>query len=254
MDGMIRKFGVGTPAYPWDLVEHGAENFLDLAIDRIGANSVFTPVSYYMEEVSAFWWGGVMAGNEKLRRYFPEDGRLYIEPDERFYANLRVKPVRTKDPLLKDFDNLAALEKPCRDRGMKFDAWLPMFKNPFMARENPDLTPVDIFGGRQKHGLCPNNPNVRAYFRALVSNIVTKYNVSGLGLDKFGIEYWAGGPLGEGWYTSDEGGHRWAADIDPEFLLLQSPCFCPHCEKRARAWGMTGTPLSGPSNAWQARF
>lgn len=237
MTGMIKKFGVSTPAYPWDLVEYGTENFLDLAIDRIGANTVFTPVSYYMEETSAFWWGGVMPENKYLRRYYPEDGRLYIKPDESFFKQSKIKPLRTSDPLLKDFDNLSALEKPTRDRGMKFDAWLPIFKNPFMARENPDCTPIDIFGGRMKHGLCPNNLDVKDYFHALIRNIVEKYNISGIGLDKFGIEYWAGGPLGEGWYTNNKNGHVWGQDIDPEFLLLQSPCFCQHCEKKARELG-----------------
>ena len=236
-NGMIKKFGVSTPAYPWDLKEHGVEGFLDLAIERIGANTVFTPVSYYMEESSAFWWGGVMPGNKKLMRYYPEDGRLYIKPDMQYFTKTNIKPVRTCDPLLEDFDNLAALEGPAKERGMKFDAWLPVFKNPSMARENPECTPVDIFGGRLKHGLCPNNPDVKNYFYSLLRNIVEKYDISGIGLDKFGIEYWAGGPLGEGWYTTDEGGHKWGADIDPEFLLLQAPCFCKHCEKQAREWG-----------------
>ena len=234
--GMITKFPVSTPAYPWDLIEHGVEGFLDGAIEHIGANAVFSPVCYYMEEASAFWWGGVMPHNKKIRRYFPEDGKFYIEPDLKHYKDTKIKPDKSTDPLLAGFDVLRALEKPIKERGMKMSAWFPMFKNPYLARKYPDCTPIDIFGGRQKHGLCPNHPDVRGYITGTIKNIVLNYKVDSIGMDKFGIEYWAGGPQGEGWYNQINNGYKWSADIDPQFLLLGAPCFCEHCAKQAKEW------------------
>jgi len=53
---MIESFSVSTPAYPWDLLDEGPDAFLDGAIEHIGANAVFSPICYYWEEASAFWW------------------------------------------------------------------------------------------------------------------------------------------------------------------------------------------------------
>ncbi|MHB9037003.1 MAG: hypothetical protein ACYC64_10060 [Armatimonadota bacterium] len=234
---MIKKFSVSTPAFPWDILDKGVDAFLDGAIEHIGANAVFTPACYYMEEVSAFWWGGVMPHNKVIHRYFPEDGKCYFMPNERFYENTKIKPERTSDPLLDGCDNLRMLEGPVHERGMKLAAWIPLFKNPQLARSHTDCTPVDIFGGRSRHGLCPNNPHVEGYYKGIVADILTNYKVDSIGLDKFGIEYWAGGPQGEGWYSNVDGGHCWSPDIDPVFLLLNSPCFCTHCERKATEWG-----------------
>ena len=234
---MITKFGVGTPAYPWDILDDGVDSLLDGIIEHIGANGVFTPASYYMEEAAAFWWGGVMPHNKRIHRYFPEDGRCYFMPSEKYYKDTKIKPERTIDPMLEGFDNLRVLEDATHKRGMKLDAWVPLFKNPHLARQHADCNPVDIFGGHQRHGLCPNNPHVQGYYRGIVENILREYNIDGIGSDKFGIEYWAGGPQGEGWYGSVTDGHQWGADIDPIFLVLNAPCFCEHCGKQAREWG-----------------
>jgi hypothetical protein len=234
---MISRFPVSTPAYPWDLLDEGVDAFLDGVIEHIGANTVFTPLCYYMEEGSAFWWGAVMPHNRKIRRYFPEDGLHYFTPDPEFFHDTCIKPDRSKDPLLEGFDAIEALQKPLSARGMKLSVWFPLFKNPYLARKYPDCTPVDIFGGRQKHGLCPNNPNVRGYVRGIIRNVIAKYSFASIGLDKFGIEYWAGGPQGEGWYNRLENGPQWSQDVDPVFLLLNAPCFCEHCSSQARQWG-----------------
>ncbi len=234
---MIKKFSVSTPVYPWDILDDGVDAYLDGVIEHIGANSVYTPVCYYMEESSAFWWGGVMPHNKKIHRYYSEDGRCYFEPDAKFYSNTKIKPERTVDPLLANFDNLRTLEGPVHDRGMQLSAWVPLFKNPHLARRHADCTPVDIFGGRAKHGLCPNNPDVIGYYKGIVSDIASNYKVDAIGLDKFGIEYWAGGPEGHGWYNNVNGGHCWGADIDPVFLMLNTPCFCEHCGRKAAEMG-----------------
>ena len=44
--------------------------------------------------------------------------------------------------------------------------------------------------------------------------------------------------LCEGWYTHMNNGQQWAPDIDSQFLLLQTPCFCEHCAKQAKEWGL----------------
>ena len=235
-DTKITSFSVSTPAFPWDLLDEGPAAFLDGAIEHIGANAVFSPICYYWEEASAFWWGGVMPHNKRIRRYFPEDGRFFVTPDMSCYDQTRIKPDRTKDPLLADFESLAVLSEECHKRGMDFSVWFPAFKNPHLARKYPDCTPMDIFGGRQKHGLCPNHPDVIGYVLGTIRHIVRHYGVSSIGLDKWGIEYWAGGCCGEGWYTNINGGQEWAPDIDPQFLLLQTPCFCEHCAEQAGKW------------------
>lgn len=234
---MIKAFSVSTPAYPWDLMDEGVDKFIDGAIEHIGANSVFSPICYYWEEASAFWWGGVMPHNKKIRRYFPEDGRFYVAPNLDFYKDTKIKPDRSKDPLLQGFESLAVLSEACKKRGMDMSVWFPVFKNPYLARKYPDCTPVDIFGGRMKHGLCPNHPDVIGYYLGTIKHIVRYYDISAIGLDKFGFEYWAGGCYGEGWYTNINNGQEWAPDIDPQFLLLNTPCFCEHCARQAKEWG-----------------
>jgi len=234
---MIKAFTVSTPAYPWDLLDEGVDRFLDGAIEHIGANAIFSPICYYWEEAAAFWWGGVMPHNKKIRRYFPEDGRFFVTPDIDCYKDTKIKPDRSKDPLLEGFESLAVLSQACKKRKMNMSVWFPVFKNPYLARKYPECTPIDIFGGRQKHGLCPNHPDVIGYYLGTIRHIIRHYDISSIGLDKFGIEYWAGGCYGEGWYTAINNGQEWAADIDPQFLLLNAPCFCEHCARQAQAWG-----------------
>jgi len=233
----IEAFSVSTPVYPWDLLDDGPGAFLDGAIEHIGANAVFSPICYYWEEASAFWWGGVMPHNKKVRRYFPEDGRFFVTPDLSCYSDTIIKPERAKDPLLAGFESLAVLSEECGKRDMDLAVWFPSYKNPHLARTYPQCTPVDIFGGRMKHGLCPNNPDVIGYILGTIRHIIRHYNVSSIGLDKWGIEYWAGGCYGEGWYANLDNGQQWTADIDPQFLLLQTPCFCEHCAAQAKQWG-----------------
>jgi hypothetical protein len=149
--------------------------------------------------------------------------------------------------------NLAAFGKALRDRGMKFDVLLHVVKNPFMARENP-ICPRGHLWRAQKHGLCPNNPNVRA-----TSARWFEYRHEVQCQRARPGQVWhrvlGGRALGEGWYTSDEGGTPVAADIDPEFLHPAKPLLLLRTAKNGRApGGMTGTPLSGPSKRLASAF
>ncbi|MBD2292179.1 family 10 glycosylhydrolase [Anabaena sphaerica FACHB-251] len=109
-----------------------------------------------------------------------------------------------QNPLIKEWDPLAAAVKLAHARGMELHAWVwtfaagnrrhnqiigvsPDYPGPVLAA-NPDWANYDQSGrmipvGQTKPFLDPANPEVRQYLLKLYEEIVTRYQVDGIQLD-----------------------------------------------------------------------
>jgi len=180
-------------------------------IRRSGANALLCFTSLYH-------------GYRLLQRRYPrkaiyslETDRVFYEPDLSLYADSSLKPRRSVDAGGQDL--LAELTAACRKEGVTFSALMPVCAGEYLAQERPDLAVTNLYGSKDRLFLCYNNPDVRAYRLAMVRDIVGRYDVDALMLDKIPqtmLEQSA-----------------FAGLLDPPLRTVGSFCFCEHCHAAA---------------------
>jgi hypothetical protein len=164
-------------------------------------------------------------GYRLLQRRYPqcaiyslETDRVFYAPDYSLYEKCSVKPQRSLDQPGRDW--LAELSGACKREGIRFSALVPICAAGRIAQERPDLAVMNLYGSRDRLFLCQNNPDVRAYRLAMVRDIVSRYPIDALMLDKIPqvmLERSAFSGL-----------------FDPPLRVAGSICFCEHCVARAK--------------------
>ncbi|MEA5577555.1 glycoside hydrolase family 10 protein, partial [Anabaena sp. UHCC 0451] len=152
----------------------------------------------------------VNAGNEEgLAKIFDRLAKagintVFFETVNAGYTIYPSQVAPEQNPLIKDWDPLAAAVKLAHARGMELHAWVwtfaagnsrhnqiigvsPDYPGPVLAA-NPDWANYDQNGrmipvGQTKPFLDPANPEVRQYLLKLYAEIVTRYQVDGIQLD-----------------------------------------------------------------------
>ncbi len=210
MDVYLSIFGPTTPGEDARAVAAG--------LRRSGANALLFFTSLYH-------------GYRLIQRRYPqraiytlEADRVFYEPDVSFYSDCLLRPERSVDA--GDTDLVAALADACRAEGIRFSALVPICAGERIAQAHPDLAVKNLYGARDRLFLCYNHPEVRAYRRAMVRELVTRYSVDALMLDKIPqtmLELRAFNGL-----------------FDPPLRTVGSFCFCEHC---AAAAGRVGLDL-----------
>jgi len=180
-------------------------------VRRSGANALLFFTSLYH-------------GYRLIQRRYPakaiyalETDRVFYEPDLALYEDCRIKPRRSLDA--GNVDYLAELSGACRKEGAAFSALAPVCAGERLAQDYPDLAVTNLYGSKDRLFLCYNNPDVRAYRMAMVTDIVSRYEVNGLMLDKIPqtmLEQRAFSGL-----------------FDPALRTVGSFCFCEHCKAAA---------------------
>lgn len=154
--------------------------------------------------------------------YSLETDRVYYKPDLGFYKDCLLKPERSLE--VGDKDYVADLSAACRSEGIRFSALIPMCAGERIVQAWPNLAVTNLYGSKDRLFLCYNNPDVRAYRFAMVRDIVERYEIDELMLDKIPqtmLELSALSGL-----------------FDPPLRTVGSFCFCEHCKKRARKSGL----------------
>ncbi len=208
MDVMLSIFGPTT---------HG-EDFAAVAAGfrEAGANQMMFFTSLYH-------------GYRLLQRRYPrraiytlETDRLFYAPDLSLYKDCAVKPERSLDA--GDVDWVAGLSKACRKEGVQFVPLVPMCAGERVVQEHPELAVTNLYGARDRLFMCYNNPEVRKYRLAMVRDIVTRYDIAALMLDKIPqimLEQ-----------------NAFSGLFDPPLRTIGSFCFCEHCAARAKKSGL----------------
>ena len=120
-------------------------------------------------------------------------------------------------------------------RGLTVRAWTVFLHNGALAAAHPDCAPENAYGDRYVTDLCPANPDVRAFARALAAD------VAGLGVATICAESLHYHPLEHG-YAHE----RYFVPLGPRSRFLLGLCFCPHCLEAARSDGVDGEEVRRP--------
>ncbi|MGH2561803.1 MAG: hypothetical protein ACRDJH_22290 [Thermomicrobiales bacterium] len=175
------------------------------ALDGTGVRFPDLHVDGYKRVLARPVWGRREINLEMFRAH---------EPDLSLYQGCSYQP--TTKPVPAEVNNglPRAMVEEAKRRGMEAHLQLHPFVLPRLKSQDQ---PVYVDGTRPTGPLvadvaCPNNPDARAYARALVQDTIQHYgDIDGLFLD------WAEFP---------------AYRLEDHFA-----CFCPHCEQRARDAG-----------------
>ncbi len=202
-------------------VDEGVSQVLDLLQSRGAVNSLF---------LAAFTYGRGLAGRQIPGQPFPDHGVRatdesifhggnYATPHPEFYRDTVLKETRASDH--DNFDVLQAVLPEAKKRGLKVfcsceDVWrssVPGFAS---------VAEVDLHG-RKAGTQCLFNPDVRAFWKALVTDYCRSYNIDGI---LFFNE--RNGPL------LNALGASHAQSISPDRVT----CFCEHHRKAASQQGI----------------
>jgi hypothetical protein len=201
-------------AFATDVRDEGLETVLD-NVERRGGVGGLTVAAAYHEGRDIFPHNPV----RKVR--FLEGGALFFRPDATRWDGLRLQPQVSE--LARERDVLRELRTATRERGLELHAWTVFLHNDTLGARDPGCAPRNAFGDPYITDLCPANPDVRAYARALAGD------VAALGVDTVFAESLHYHPLEHG-YAHE----RYFIELGPLVRYLLGLCFCEHCLEAAR--------------------
>lgn len=171
----------------------------------------------------------VFPHNPRRKVHLLERGELFIRPEPATYDGLRIQP--RVSALARERDVLADTCRVASTRGLDVNAWT-VFLHADRPDEYPDCAPCNAFGDLYTADLCPANPDVRTYVRAVVADIA-RYEVSTIlaeSLHYHGLEH--------GYHHE-----RYFIELGERARYLLGLCFCPHCLAAAGRVGVDGVAV-----------
>lgn len=167
---------------------------------------------------------------ESMQPRFPErlfsryPGGCYFDPDPERFAATPIDPL--PNPVDGLGDPVAEIAATAAERGLDVNAWTVCLHNSRLGAANPAYRVQSAFGDGHDHAFCPSNPEVRAYFAAVVGALADR-GVAQIHLESIGFPSVL---HGHGWRF----GHpkRQVLTSETETVLL-SQCFCDGCRAAA---------------------
>jgi hypothetical protein len=205
-------------AFATDLHDEGLDTVLGNVQERAGLDGLTLAAAYHD--------GRDLFPHNPVRKVrYLEGGAVFFRPDEPRYEGLRLRPhvaglARTTDPL-EDLCLAAG------GRGMDANAWVVFLHSDRLGFAHPGCATQSAFGDPYPTDLCPSNPEVRGYARALASD-VARYGVSTVfaeSLHFHGLEH--------GYHHE-----RYFEEIGAVGNYLLGLCFCVHCLEAATRSGV----------------
>jgi hypothetical protein len=215
---------VSARLFPWDFIDEKPDDIMDNLERDTLTNSIYPVILMHDEKrpLSEFYY----PHNPKRKVYWTEDSRAYWKFDPSFYKDSRLKPIPSENPELMDTDWVQFSVDLARSRGMKAGVELShtWMDKPRLAAEFSDCLQRNINGVPDPVRLCPNNPDTRAYARALYTELATRYDLDFIQTCFHGF---TGPPYREK-----------ISELERLIRLPLSTCFCPHCQAAAEAKGL----------------
>lgn len=159
-------------SFPLELVDEGLEQSLDNMKKR-GFNSIFLLSN--MDHQSSSYWGKL--GHNPKRSEIVSSG-LFYEPHAKYYETTKIRPAKTRDPVLNRIDIFGEVTKAAHERGMK--------SYPFVVNRLPwsdgylDCCVTDVLDRRVPKVLCLNNVNVRNFYYGMLTDLTENYELDGV--------------------------------------------------------------------------
>jgi hypothetical protein len=179
---------------------------------------------------SLLFFTSLYTGYRLIQRRYPnraiyslETDRLFYEPDRKLYEGCTIQPQRSLDD--PKTDHLASLSRACKAEGIRFIPLVPICAGQRIVQDHPELAVKNLYGAADRLFLCYNHPQVRKYRAAMVRDVVSRYDIGGLCLDKIP-------------QTMLEQNGFGGMLFDPPLRTVGSFCFCEHCKTRAQKSGL----------------
>lgn len=205
-------------AFATDLRDEGIDNVLDNVQNRAGVDGVSLAVAYHDAR-------DLFPHNPVHKVRYLEGGAVFFQPDESLYDGLCLQPYVSE--IAQSEDPLGDLCATASSRGMRVNAWAVFLHNDRLGFAHPDCATQNAFGDRYLTDLCPSNPDVRAYARALATDIA-RYDVSTILAESLHFH-----SLGHGYHHE-----RYFEELGAIGIYLLGVCFCSHCREAARRIGI----------------
>jgi hypothetical protein len=214
--------------YAWDLLDEGLEQMLDVLERDTLTNSTYLVALMHDEKrpLTDFYY----PHNPKRKVYWTEDSRAYWTPNPDGYRESRIKPRVSDNEELKGRDWLQELIDGSRARGMTVGAelshtWVDKERT---RDELADCVQVDIEGQKFDQQICFNNPDIRAYGRALYVDLASNYDIDFVQTCVRGFNPGRQQP----WTDSNAG------EVARLTGTVLGGCFCKYCQAAAEKRGI----------------
>jgi hypothetical protein len=197
-------------AFATDVRDEGIGVVLDNVQHRAGLDGITVAAAYHEAR-------DIFPHNPVRKVRFLENGAVFFRPDPARWRDVRLHP-----PVSEAADALPELIAAAECRGMQVHAWTVFLHNGALAEAFPDCAPQNAFGDPYITELCPANPDVRTYARALAADVAR------IGVETIVAESLHYHPLEHG-YAHE----RYFVPLGPRARYLLGLCFCRHCLEAA---------------------
>ena len=214
-----------TGIYPWDIHDEGIENILDNLQRIVGCNAAYMLSLMHHEKRPPY--ENYYPHNPVRKFFLPEDSRAYWNVHPEFYKESRIRPRSSEVDFLRGTDWLDTFVTAVKKRGMKAGAQIT--HTPLDVErgssEFSDCLQRDIYGNpppmkrMTNQQLCWNNPDSVAYLCSLCADLVSSYEIDMI-------------------QTSTLLFNTGTASEHSLLGVALGGCFCPGCEKEAKAAGL----------------
>lgn len=216
-----KTIGIQIDAYSF--VDEGTENVLDILQEKGAVNALC---------LSTFSYDRGISGRQIPGRPFPDHGKQesdekifhggnYATPHPEYYKNTILKNMRAPD--FGKLDIVAEVLPKAKKRGMKvFCSVLDGFEYPDDVPGVKELSEIDLQGNKAG-AMCFYNPDVRAFWTGLVTDLCKSYDIDGILLFNE-----RGGPLL----------NSLGASHNQNIASAGVTCFCEHHQKAAKELGI----------------
>lgn len=204
MSGALRN---SLWVYPWDILDdpRAVEEIVSLDLGRVSLAAVYHTTRTLLPH------------NPRRKVVSTGSAAAYFKPDATRYRGLRLQP---RPATWLPVDSFGSALQDLRRAGLVVNAWIVVLHNSRLGRENRDLVVENAFGDHYEHALCPAQPEVRHYARALVGDVVAQHPLAALELEACGYMGWE--------HLSHHEKFGLRVDLLHGFLL--SICFCAACQ------------------------
>ncbi len=165
--------------YPWDLIDEGIDRVLD-PVQEMGVDGVCVATAYH--SIEHLRMHGALDGKP---RAYVHPAACYFQPESARYANTRLRPMVAE--WLKTRNPLVDVAKACSARGVRLRSWTVCCHNSAIVARRPEVAIKNVFGDTNPTWMCPLNPDVGEYLRALVEDLSSNYGFEAIELESPGF-------------------------------------------------------------------
>jgi hypothetical protein len=204
-------------AFATDLLDEGVDSALNEMLQGAGMSGVTIAATYHQSR-------DVFPHNPRRTVAFLDAG-CYFRPNMARYLSTGIEPVQHESCF--GVDPLAVAREATAARGAALNAWLVCLHDVPAGVTQPHLAQRNMFGDPMRTGLCPANPQVRAYLAAM-SGDLARYECDSLIAEALHFQ-----PFRHGYHHE-----RCFVELDELGEFLLGLCFCAHCMTWAESAGV----------------